>query len=342
VDREPLWPAAGQLLIVPLAFLAVAVPYVAWLSVQTGGVRIEGKSPLNIATELRHQSGMPLDEAAFAVDQTLEPRGIWNGPNLDIIAAPRASLSSLAAMMIKKTKYVLQTSASSIAGSLEFGSPALFALAVLGLFGRPWRPAFALHQAHLIVLAALSVTGTYFIYYMHPRFYVLFLLLFSVWAAPAILALGRWARASAALAGFEGHFQQILGTAVKIAAVAAVILPAAAWGAANLVSARDSRAIKSAAITLSRSEGELRIADTSTPFAFHAHAEFVWLPYCDESTALTYLARNKVTHVVVQGQAADARPYLRKWMTEGIPNATRIATVTAGDRLQIFALAPPR
>ena len=128
-----------------------------------GHLRFESKSPLNVVTQLRIQSGLSEYEAAFAVDRNLTEQGVWNQPNIDTIRSYRSSLSELATMIAKKTKTVLQDAATSVAGNLKFGSPALFALAVLGLFGSAWRPRLALDQLHLLAVLSLSVVATYFI-----------------------------------------------------------------------------------------------------------------------------------------------------------------------------------
>lgn len=74
----------------------------------------------------------------------------------------------------------------------------------------------------------------------------------------------------------------------------------------------------------------MRIADVETPFAFHANAEFVWLPYCDEITALRYLEKMQVTQVVVRSDELESRPYLKKWMEEGVPNSRLAARMVSG------------
>ena len=57
-----------RLPLAPLIFLLVAGPYVGWLAEQTGHLRLGNKSRLNIATEVRVQQGMPIEEASFGVE----------------------------------------------------------------------------------------------------------------------------------------------------------------------------------------------------------------------------------------------------------------------------------
>jgi hypothetical protein len=84
----------------------------------------------------------------------------------------------------------------------------------------------------------------------------------------------------------------------------------------------------------------LRIADASSEFAYHAGAEFVWLPSSDEATALQYLKKRQVTHLVVRSEEAEWRPYLRKWMAGDVPEGRLTAQVTSGtgEKVQIYEL----
>jgi hypothetical protein len=106
-----------------------------------------------------------------------------------------------------------------------------------------------------------------------------------------------------------------------------------------LVAARDTRPIRVAASKLASSDSNLRLADASSPFAFHARAQFVWLPYCDEETALRYLRMKGVNYVVVSEYELDARPYLKKWLEEGVPNSHEVAPISGtAKRVRLFKL----
>ena len=329
------------MLLIPIAFLMVAGLYVGWLSLQVGHFLMEGKSPLNIATELRRQQDASIDEADMAVGDDLTPQGVWNQPNIDLIRSHSASPKGLAIMMAKKTKIVLRDTAAAVAGGLAFGSPALFALAILGLFGRPYARQSPWTRYYLLSLAFLSIIATYFIYFATWRFYLLFLIFFCIWACPGTDGLRLWAQRSASLFGLRRHWQETIGTVARVLAVAAVLAPAAAFAASKSFVSRGSRSIKAAATSFaSSSSAPVRIADTSTPFAFHARAEFVWMPYCDERTALRFLRKMNVTHIVLRSNALAARPYLKKWMTEGVSDARLIYQINsvAGEDVQVYEL----
>jgi hypothetical protein len=117
---------------------------------------------------------------------------------------------------------------------------------------------------------------------------------------------------------------------MRILVLVAVIAPSAAWASSAFSATRGTRPIKAVGAGFAASARHMRIADTSTPFAFHAHADFVWLPYCDEITALRYLEKKRVTHIVVRGYSPGSRPYLKKWMENGVPNARLVAQTISG------------
>ena len=329
---------AGRLLVMPICFLVVAGPYIGWLSLQTGQLRIEGKSPLNISTELRIQQGLSRGEAGMGVDEDLRAQGVWMKPNIDVIKAHHVSLPTLATMLAKKARRVVWDTSEALANNQEFGSPALFALAILGLFARPWRRGQTIDHLHVFALLSLTVFATFFIYYSGSRFYVLFLAFFCIWASAAAAGLMRWAKQSTAMLGLGRRQQVFAGKCALVLAVATVITPAAISASRELSTARGTRPVKAVSESLAASGMPLRFADASTPFAFHARADFVWLPYCSEATALRYLQEKHVTHVVVRERAQSSRPYLEKWMVSGVPNSLLVARAISdsGERVWIY------
>ena len=137
---------AGFMLV---CFGLVAAPYVFWLSLQTGDLTLQTKSVLNVATELRIQKGLPSYAASFAVGPELVAEGVWVQPNIDIIKGHRPSVMDYIKILPKQSVDVLRSAAATIGGSIEFGSPPLFALAVLGFFGRPLRLRTLIDQSHV-------------------------------------------------------------------------------------------------------------------------------------------------------------------------------------------------
>ena len=232
---------------------------------------------------------------------------------------------------------MLENTAVAVADWL---SPALFALAILGLFSRAWGPSLALDQLHLLALPALSILATYFAYFAQLRFYLPILVVFSIWACAAKNGLKLWAQRSASLFGLGSRQQRVVAAVAWSLAIAAVILPAAVWMMHSFISMRGTRPIEVVAESMAAMREPLRIADATSPFAWHARAELVWLPDCDEATALQFLNKKQVTHVVVRGDTVGWRPYLKKWMADGVPDARLTAQVISGtgDKVQVYEL----
>jgi hypothetical protein len=265
-------------------------------------------------------------------------------PDIDVIGKPRLSIGDHVRIFTKKAEGLWRDTATAIAGSLQFGSPALFLLAVLGMFSRPWRPQMAIDQFHLLTLLLLTTLTQFFTYIFTLRFYVLFLIVFCIWAPAGLLYLVQWTRLTVSTGGRSERVQERAGRAVAALAIAAVLGPATLFAGGKMLEARGSRPIKALSTSLATRPAALKIADTSTSFAFHAKAEFVWLPYCDEGTALKYLTKKQVTHVVLRSDRAgwglDTTPYLRSWAQNGMPGARLVGQAQAADGrfVQVFRL----
>jgi 4-amino-4-deoxy-L-arabinose transferase-like glycosyltransferase len=321
-------------------FGLVVLPYVAWLSLETGEFRLQTKSILNMATDLRIRSGLPPYAASFAVGENLDAEGTYNQPNIDVIRKQRSVYKEYLKILPQKTIDVLRNAAAASSGAIEFGSPVLFALAVLGLFGRPWSTRGLVDQAHMVTLLVLTSLALFFIYFVSLRFFVLFLTVFCIWATAGLCRFAEWARLTFSPRIRSERWRARVVPVSVMLGLAAMLMPAALFAIKEMVSTHGSRPIKALAMMLAAQSRGLTIADTSTPFSFHANASFVWLPYCDEPTALKYLALKQVTHVVVRSNSLDEVPYLRSWHRKGPPGGELVAEApySRGRLVQVFRL----
>jgi 4-amino-4-deoxy-L-arabinose transferase-like glycosyltransferase len=323
-------------------FVLVAAPYVAWLSAETGQFRLEGKSSLNIATERRIQLGEHGLDAAFGVDSLGNERGVWNQPNLVTIQTHSLSFKELATYIRLKTKSVAKNASEALAGSLAFGSPPLFALAIIGLFARPWSPSLATYQLQIFGVLALAIFGTYFINYNAERFYVLLVPFYCIWASVGLPRIVSWGTATGSAMGLPKRYRSGLGVFLWALGIGSVIVVAIGFAGARLAGARAGRPVKMAGEWLhATSTGPVRVLDTFTVISFHAKASHFWLPWCDEKTALGYIERKNVNVVVVRTSEAESRPYLRSWADNGIPDprAKLVYSVDTGtEKIMIYRI----
>ena len=329
----------SRLFLAPLVFIAVTAPYIGWLSYHSGQLRLENKSLLNMTTAMRIVDGMPLEEAAFGVRSDMTPSGVWNQSNLAIIQASAPDLRSMMRVFAKKTKSVITNSMGMIAGNPGFGSPAIFALAILGIFARPWSPRRALDQFHILVILGLAIFATYFAYSSGDRFYLLFVPFLCIWGSAGVFQFSRWIKRTAPLFDVKSSSLSIVAKLGCTAAFTAILLPSAVYAGVAFAVSRSERPFKEISALL-RTAQPVRISATFTNVAFHANADFVWLPYCDEQTARQYLQKAGVTHVVLREDDSSSLPYLKKWWVSGIPaaNETRRMISSSGKQVKVYFL----
>ena len=117
------------------AFLVVAAPYVAWLSAHSGELRVEGKTPLNVATQLAIDNGAAPLDATFGVDANAQEVGIWNRPNGEVLGETSISASDVAKYVVKRAPTVVKNAAIALKSDW-IGSLPLLALSD----HRPVRP----------------------------------------------------------------------------------------------------------------------------------------------------------------------------------------------------------
>jgi hypothetical protein len=302
-------------------FALVAAPYVAWLSKETGQFRIEGKSPGNIEVERRLQLGESVTDALFAVNTLGEERGVGNQANLVIIQAHSPNFKEVWADIGLKTKSVVKNASEMLAGFFGFGSPPLFALAFVGLFARPWSRYLAICQLQILGALSLMIFGTYFIFHTDPRFYVLLVPFYCIWASAGLRKLALWGMVTGSSMGFPRRIRPHLSVFVWTVGIGSILAPSLGFARALLADERASRAIKMAGEWLPSTVVEpIRLLDSGGEIAFHAKALLFWLPYCDEKTALDYIEMKKINVVVIRKSSADSYPYLQGWVNNGFPD----------------------
>lgn len=323
--------------IMTLGFLLVAGPYIAWLSIQAGQFRLENKTTFNLPTELRMRQ-VPSYEAQFEIAPDLTKVGTAWRSSVDAIKAYDVKIGDLLSLLTTKAKTVVEDASAVIGGSLALGSPALFGLAVLGLFSRPWTARLAIDQVHFAIVLALVPFAMLFTHGEEVRYYITFVPIFCLWGAFGIVLFSEWAQTSVEKAGIPWGVR--IRTASLLLAASTILLPSAAVAISQLSAARSERPFKEALRSLAASHlGPLRIASNSAIPAFEARAEQVWLPYCDDQTARRFLAKERVSYVVL-GDWYVSTPYQKKWMEEGIPNARQVVSMVSkiGTRLKIYEL----
>jgi len=306
--------SARQVLLFAGTFVAVAAPYIVYLSVSTGEFRVEGKTIVNNELGRRVLSGVESERAAYEVTENLEEKGVWMRSNADIArSSGSANYGMTARLMLSSGTRNVVKAVKAFATEPFLGAPLTLPLALLGLIRGAWTPARA--RGELVLLLAASgtlITLTTLIHYSSARFYFPLIPLLVLWAAKGInelmgLALTR-------RLGFGGR-------AVGALAFLALASLFAFGNDDTRVFEADTgplnREIRSAGAWLAALQGHKTIMDVGTTLAFHAGAKYVPMPYCDSRTALRYAEKKHVDFIVVRSRGSS-RPYLQEWRTTAI------------------------
>ena len=216
-----------------VVFLALALPQVIFIYNSTGKVLLEGKSTILFSSRVcilaaetkpemayvsaggQHEvpSSAPNTDggyperweekwAMYGIDSNLDATGTAMRPFADVARETKVNLKDMLPLVaegIRQNGPGLFRQLSS--GWL--GAPLLPALALLGVFCRPWQGPQASTRLFVMVVTAAPVIATFLIRWGDPRYYFIFVPLLSIWAANGLFEVGLWMRASSAAAGWS-------------------------------------------------------------------------------------------------------------------------------------------
>lgn len=303
-------------------FAVLALPYVLWFHAQSGQWRLEGKSPLNYATELRIEQGREPYDASFGVGPDLSEHGVWMKPHAVALSQVKMPPGEIARYVIRRAKSVVPFLKNTLVDGGMLGSPLLFVLSAIGLFAKPWSRPVALANLFCFAILASAASALFFIFYLSPRFLITFVPFLSIWAASGVVALCTWLAATVQLLREKGasYWPSVAFGALLVLAVPLSTLQ----GVEGLYELRmfsaEHRPIKIAGEWLDHyAPGQKVVTDSLDVLPFHAHATFVPLPYAESSTALRYLRQRQVRFIVLHDADKTSTPYLDDWLKEGVP-----------------------
>jgi 4-amino-4-deoxy-L-arabinose transferase-like glycosyltransferase len=314
--------AAKHALCLLAAFAVFALPYVLWLHAHSGQWRLEGKSPLNYATQLKMEQGIDPYDASFGVATDLSEQGVWMRPHATALQSVKMAPKDIVRYLARRVGSVSGFLKNTLVAGGMLGSPLIFALALIGLFSKPWPRELAIAQLFFFCILAISSTALFFIFYLSPRFLITFIPFLSLWAAAGIVALRDWLATTLELA-MPKRGLRWLPTGFGLLLLIAVPL-GTLQGVASLYELRmfnaSNRPVKIAAQWLDHyAPGPKIVTDSLDVFPFHARATFVPLPYADSSTALRYLEKRQVRFIVLRDADKTSTPYLESWLKQGVP-----------------------
>ena len=318
-----------------IPFLAASIPYVAYLSVHTGGLRLEGKSVMNVAIAERINSGMSEPEAVFGVGQDLQEEGPWLSPNQWVLNAPPAvSVIGLIKEWIASTPRN-RHDVHGFVLSANFGVELMPVLVTLGLFGRPWNRRRILHEAVLLSIFfgyVVILLGQHFIAF---RYVVPLLPFLLVWASNGILVETSWLMET--LKRLAGHriraAEWVAIGNVSLLIVALLLLAGRAFSPAGAFGddSPPQAFLKEAGIWLAQNRpGPKKIMSNGNVVPYYGGGTALIFPFADPTVTLQYIRAKHPDFLVLMRSPPYAEGLYRGWFDHGIPDQAARLIYSAG------------
>jgi len=328
--------------VVLAVFGALALPEVIYLYKATGQIRLEAKSPIFYAQQVRTAIGQENHEpdpgqwAEHSIDSNLQRTGVKNRPEVDVLRETRVNYRQLAHNLklgMRENIPVLLQQLSS----RWMGAPFLTALAFFGALRRPWKRHDVSSHLYVLLVPLTAIVATFsFTGWVTLRYYFVLIPFLLIWAASGLIGVGLWTQASVASAGWH-WLRPTIAKWIVPGLIGLVVILYPLGGVRTLSyfakDSRPNRVVKQVGMWIGQQQdGQVTIMDLATPLAFHANAQWVNFPYCNGDLALRFLDAAKVDYVVLR-QREKYTQYYQDWVTNGIPDsrAERVYEASAPD-----------
>jgi hypothetical protein len=315
--------ASGSALILG-TFLLVASPYIRFLYVHTGHVRLEGKWGINYTIANGIRSGMTWTDAAFGLNSDLSAAGPLLDPFRFAAYTPYPQSLADKVRTLRAMAKLNRQDVFRFLRDRAIGGPLVLALALLGLFRKSWGPRRLFHES-IITCMVISILFLMLTASSAEFRYVLPLLAFGIlWTAKGIDELGKWTRS---LTCSQARFLPAAKTMDLILEVSlALLIFVVALGGTRSNGLFDTEQptyayVKQACLWLKDiAPSRARIACVATIPSYYTKATVVQLPYAESSQTLRYLDSRNVDFVVLDSHYVGSFPVLSDWIKYGIPD----------------------
>jgi 4-amino-4-deoxy-L-arabinose transferase-like glycosyltransferase len=317
--RSVAWKSAGLLGV----FALFALPYVAFLTVETGSFRFEAKNKLNYTILRRELSGMTYTEASLGIDENLNPTGPLLDQNRYATYSPYPStvreMLGYFAQNASNNKYWIY---NEIISSFALGSFLIFVLAAIGVLNAPWDRDRLFQESLLLGVFLFTMLLLLAVQSRQVRYTFPLLPFLIIWSSNGLAVVYRWANQTARLCGIERPARSVGIIAVTLPAL--FMLVCAASGTADIDEFKSGRPRhlpqKQAGLWLREYQpGPKRIVAGRTVIPFYAGGYQVLLPYADATLALRYIQKKSPDFIVLDYTALGRCAYVGDWLEHGIP-----------------------
>ena len=307
-----------------LVTAAVAAPYSAWLSINSGKFLLEGKSPIINLLSSRMAEGRSYIEAARGLGPDGEPEGVFLFPDqFDLVRGDTTAGRSLLGSVFFRFRHRIGKLLKETWTLAMLGSPVLPLLATAGFLTFPLRGRKYPEEGFVAVVVAaygfilLSVQWRW-IRYLFPL-----ALLMVPWAGAGMCRISGWieervttpkTKRSLAARVVSGASIGLLLAAMAIPCVPAVL------GDHDFYSARFTALRDGGRWLASRRVGPKTIMCSSVAFAYYSGGRGAYIPYAPEKEALEYIHRTRPDYIVLRADDRDDAPFMADWLRYGIPD----------------------
>jgi 4-amino-4-deoxy-L-arabinose transferase-like glycosyltransferase len=329
-----------------LAFGLTILPYVTWLSVQTGRPRIEAKSVANYVEARGWAQGLPPGEIFFAVDSYLNEVGLSNQSDLATIRQTKLSIPRVVWLGMHGAQKNVRSLLTTILESRLFGGALFILLVGIGALSVSTDREALIRRAFLFVACAASIVPLFSLHAFHDRFVFPFLTFLLPFAGSGVVRLFESVRTILANLADGDHRLTLCSTPLAACAAGVILVACLTLEAHTMLHLETEVRLQPQDITVRRGDPFVNqigntirgfnlkhplVMDANPAISFYADATDWPLPYCDSDTAVRYIEKTKPDFVVLQTSNSDTFPYVGAWMKTGLPDRTAQLVFTGTD-----------
>lgn len=315
-----------------LAFVLTILPYVVWLSIQTGSPRLEAKSVSNYVEATGWAAHQPPGKIFFAVDDQLNDVGLSNQSDLAMIQKTKLSMAKVFWLAMHGAGVNVMRLLSTIMESRLFGGSIFLLLLGLGFVSPTSDTNTLARRGFLFAAAIASIVPLFSLHAFHDRFVFAFLTLLLPFAAGGLVFLYRSLLSTLASGA---RLPALLSNALAGTVTALVLIGYLGTQAHTMLHLETDARLPEQDITVQRGDVFVKslgktiqnygvknplVMDGTPAIGYYAGAADWPLPYCDSETAIRYIEKKAPDFVVLQSSKEDVFPYLKEWIEKGIPD----------------------
>ena len=305
--------------------VVIAAPYVAYLSLHTGSLRLEGKGMMNYTIAERRNLGMNGHEAALGI-----------GPDLEFVATTPRSISArgiadnwVVSARRNKVELLQQLLVSPV-----FGSVLALGLITLGLFRRAWTPGRARCEGVLLAVALGHLVVLLGLHWITRRYLLPLLPLFLLWVSQGIDEAARWGVGTARRRASRWRLPAWwLDTGIRCVLILALLLLAVSgvrWGSFQEETPETLLQKDIGSWLREYRPGPKRVMALAPEIAYYSGGTFLQMPYAEASRVLQHVHLKHPDFIVLFAPDRSFAPYLKDWVEEGIPDRAATLIYQAG------------